>query len=99
MSLGIMVKINVKPGRGKEFERIFKDMQAGVHTHEKGKGLQYDIFVSRENPDVYWVVEQFADDNVFEAHCQAPYFLSGYAAMQDVIEGAPEAAMCNKINY
>lgn len=94
--LGIAVKLKVKPGKGPEMERVFKDMQAGVYANEADINLQYEMFISKEDPDVYWVFEQFIDEAALGEHMKRDYFIKGYEAQQQYLDGPPEVHMLTR---
>lgn len=80
---GVVVKFKVQPGKGPEFESIFKDLQAKVKASEPG-ALVYELSRAQGEADTYVAVEFYSDQAAFDAHCAAPYFLAAFPKLAEL---------------
>ena len=90
MPSAFVVKFKVKPGKNADFEKAFKEMQAGVRAHEPGN-LYYDLYLSNEDPQTYVIIEHYKDQAALAAHRNTEHGKKLFAALGDLIEGRPEA--------
>jgi quinol monooxygenase YgiN len=67
MTIGVIARVQVAPGKGAEFEAIFAEQAATVRQGEPGNRL-YQLVRSREDPTSYVVMELYEDEAAFEAH-------------------------------
>lgn len=92
---GVVVKFKVQPGKGPEFEQIFKDLQAKVKANEPG-ALVYDLVKASNEPETYVAVEFYSDQAAFDAHCAAPYFTAVIGKLMELWI-PPEATLVENI--
>lgn len=74
MGIGLVVRLKVHPGKGREFEEAFAVQAAGVRANEPGNKL-YRLVRSREDPDVYVVMELYDAEADLEVHRNAPHMV------------------------
>jgi quinol monooxygenase YgiN len=86
----MVVKFRVKAGKNAEFEKAFREMQAGVRDHEPGN-VYYDFFVDSTDPQLYVIVERYKDAGAVTAHGQSDHAKKMIATIRDLIDGRPEA--------
>ncbi len=72
MAIALIVKLNVRDGKGPEFEAAFADQALAVRANEPGNRL-YTLVRSRSDPQKYAVMEIYDDDAALQAHGAAPY--------------------------
>ena len=87
MAIGLIVRLKTNPGKGPAFEAAFAKQAAGVRANEPANKL-YQLVRSREDRNVYVVMEIYDDDAALAAHRAAPHM----AAMRPTIApliGAP----------
>ena len=67
--LAVIATVHAKPGKGPELEADFRAWAEVVKANEPGT-LQYTLNRSRENPDIYYALELYADEAALQAHMQ-----------------------------
>lgn len=73
MTIGIIATLTVATGKNAEFEEIFTELVTQVNTRETGCNF-YQVHKSRKDPQVYVVLEHYADQEAFDAHGKTEYF-------------------------
>ena len=89
MSIGIVAKLRCKEGANAEFEAGFKELQQAVNDNEPGCTL-YRLFKSRNDPSVYFVMEQYEDSDALAQHSQSDAFKAAGARLGPAMGGRPE---------
>lgn len=72
MTIGVIARVTIAPGKGAEFEEIFAAQAEQVRANEPANHM-YKLFRSRAAPDSYVVMEVYDDDAALEAHRAAPH--------------------------
>jgi quinol monooxygenase YgiN len=86
-----VVTFKIKPGKNEAFESAFREMQASVRANEPGN-LYYDLYrPSPDEPQTYVVVEHYRDAAAVQAHGRSDHGKKFFAAMHDLMNGAPKA--------
>jgi quinol monooxygenase YgiN len=85
----MVVKFRVKAGKNAEFEKIFREMQAGVREHEPGN-VYYDFFIDNADPQLYVIVERYKDADAVAAHGKSDHAKKMIAAIRDLMDGPPD---------
>lgn len=83
-----VVKFKVKAGQNAAFEKMFHEVEASVRENEPGN-VQYDLYVTAQDPQTYVVVEHYKDAAAVRAHGQFARKLFGN--MGNLTEGRPDA--------
>ena len=73
MTIGVIATLTVAEGKNAEFEGIFSKLVAQVNEKESRCNF-YQVHKSRSNAQVYVVLEQYVDQEAFEAHGKTEYF-------------------------
>jgi quinol monooxygenase YgiN len=69
MAIRLVVTFSALPGKGKDFAEAFAPVIEEVH---KEPGCQqYELFVSRDDPDKLVLLEKWADEATLDAHSAA----------------------------
>ena len=89
MTIGLIARINAKPGRGKDLERSFQRLQHVVLADEPGC-QQYDLYRSREGDHSYVVVERYEDQAAIDAHAQTDAAKEVMGQFGAFIDGRPD---------
>ena len=87
--IGVIATLTVAEGKNAEFEAIFTDLAKQVRANEPGN-LAYQLTKSRSNPQVYKVLELYADQDALSAHGQTEYFKAAGPKMGPCMGGRPE---------
>lgn len=91
MAIGVIATLKVQPGKGGEFEQVFRDLAAQVRANEPGNKL-YQVFKSRKDADTYIVMEIYADQAALEAHGKSDHFKAAGPKIAPTMGGRPDVA-------
>ncbi len=91
--IAVIATVRVKPGRGPELEADFRAWAEVVKAKEPGT-LQYNLNRSREDPDLYYAIELYADDAAVQAHMQN---FQGRPAGPDLTLEPPQIILLDRI--
>jgi len=89
MTIGMVVKLKIKPGKNAEFEKGFKEAQAGVRKEEPGC-LYYDLYQSGQDQHTYYVLERYTGQDAVDKHTKTAHFAKMMQAGPAVMDGPPE---------
>ena len=89
MTIGVIATIPVQEGKNAEFEAAFMKLAAQVLANEPGCRF-YALNRSKSNPQIYKVLESYADQAALEAHGQTEYFRAANVKLGAFVAGAPE---------
>ena len=96
MAIGVIAKLKVQEAKAAEFEAIFKDLAAQVRAKEPGNNF-YALHKSRTDPQLYIVLEQYADQAALDAHGKTDYFRAMGAKMGPCMAGAPSIELVDAV--
>jgi (4S)-4-hydroxy-5-phosphonooxypentane-2,3-dione isomerase len=94
--VALLSRVKAKEGRGEELIAAFQPVFELVE--EEPGTLLYVLHRSREDPDLFWVCELYADDDAFAAHrtsdamAAATPALAEFIAEAEFITGEPVSA-------
>jgi quinol monooxygenase YgiN len=91
----INAAIKAKEGSGNDLENIFKTY-APKFLQDPGC-LEYKVHRRLDNPDVFFIYEQYADDEALKFHSGAPHFKEMFGAMKPLLDGRPEIGLYKEI--
>ena len=89
----VIATVRAKPGKGPELEADFRAWAAVVKEKEPGT-LMYTLSRSREDPDLYYALETYADDAAVKAH------MTNFQARPpgpDIAAGPPQIMVLDKV--
>jgi quinol monooxygenase YgiN len=94
--VALLVRVKAKEGKAEELIAAFRPV---LEQAEKEAGtLLYILHRSKDDPDLFWVSELYADDDAFAAHsgsdamAAATPALGGLIAESELIIGEPVSA-------
>ena len=96
MSIGIVAKLRCKEGTNAEFEAGFRELQQAVRENEPGC-IFYLLFKSRNDPNTYFVMEQYEDADALGQHGQSDAFKAGGAKLGPFSGGRPEVELMDLV--
>lgn len=96
MAVGIVAKIRIQEGKNAEFEAVFGELAAAVRANEPGNNF-YALHKSRDDAQLYVVLEQYKDEAAVEAHRNAAHFKEGGKKMGACMAGAPEVELLDAV--
>lgn len=89
----LIATVRTKPGMGAELEADFGEWSKVVKANEPGT-LQYDLNRSREDADVYVVVESYFDEAALQIHVNN---LSARKNPPTMLAGPPTLQVLDKV--
>jgi quinol monooxygenase YgiN len=89
MTIGVIAKIPVQEGKAQEFEAFFTELAKQVRANEPGN-LAYQLTKSRNEPNVYKVLELYKDQDALTHHGGTEYFKAAGPKFAAVLAGRPE---------
>jgi quinol monooxygenase YgiN len=89
----VIATVRAKPGKGPELEADFRAWAKVVKEKEPGT-LMYTLNQSREDPELYYAVEQYKDDAAVQTH-MANFQARGRGP--DVAAGPPQILVLNQV--
>lgn len=89
MAIGVIATLKVQPGKGGEFEQVFRDLAAQVRANEPGNKL-YQVFKSRKEADTYVVMEVYQDQAALDAHGKSDHFKAAGPKIGPTMAGRPD---------
>lgn len=89
----VIATVRAKPGKGAELEADFAEWAKVVKANEPGC-LQYTLSRSREDAEVYYALETYADEAAIGVHMQNLQARTGGA---DVLVGPPQIQVLDRI--
>lgn len=63
------VTYKVKPGKRDEFFEKLEEKEVGDKSKAEKGNEKYEYFFSREDEDLIFLVEHWADEEAFNTHC------------------------------
>ncbi len=87
-AVGVVATLTVAEGKNAEFEATFADLAQAVRDNEPGNEF-YAVHQSKENPQVYKVLERYSDQAALEAHGQSDHFKAAGPKLAPCMGGAP----------
>jgi len=87
--IGVIATLTVAEGKNAEFEAIFTELAKQVRANEPGN-VAYQLTKSRGNPQVYKVLELYADQDALTSHGQTDYFKAAGPKLGPCMGGRPE---------
>lgn len=97
MSIALVVTLTVQDGKGEELEGVFRELAAKVRANEPGNQA-YKLAKSRTEPNVYKVLEIYADQDALTAHGQSDHFKTLSPKMGPCLAGRPAMEMLDGID-
>jgi quinol monooxygenase YgiN len=86
--IGIIATLTIQSGKESEFEAVFTDLAAKVRANEPGNVL-YQLTRSREQANVYKVLELYTDQDALTAHGKTDHYRAAGPKLGGVLGGAP----------
>ncbi len=96
MALGVIATLTVQPGKNEEFEAVFSELARQVIANEPD-ALFYSLHHSREEPQVYKVLEQYASSDALDAHGKTEYFQAASKKLGACLAAAPELEILDAV--
>jgi quinol monooxygenase YgiN len=97
MAIGVVATLKVQEGKNADFEKVFTELARAVRENEPGNNY-YELHQSREDSQVYVVMEQYKDQAALDAHGQTDYFKAAGASMGGFMGGAPNIEFFDSID-
>ena len=88
-AVGVIATLTVADGKNAEFEAAFAELVAAVRANEPGNEF-YSLTRSRANPQVYKVLERYADQAAVDAHGNSAHFRAAGPKLAPCLAAPPE---------
>lgn len=89
MAIGIIARLTVQQGKNAEFETVFGELAAAVRANETGNNF-YALHQSREDANLYVVMEQYRDEDAVAAHRASDHFRTIGAKLGPLLAAPPD---------
>jgi quinol monooxygenase YgiN len=89
----VVATVRAKPGKGPELEEDFRDWAKVVKANEPGT-LEYTLYRSKDDPEVYVALELYENEAAIEAHRKNFRARQGGA---DVAAGPPTILLLERV--
>lgn len=86
--IGVVATLTAAEGKGGDLEKVFGDLAAKVKANEPGC-LMYQLTKSRTEPNVYKVLELYADEDALKHHGGTEYFKAAGPGIGACLGGRP----------
>jgi len=88
--IGLIARLKVQPGKGAEFEALFKTLAAKVTSDANEPGnLLYQLTKSRSDPNEYVVLELYRDQAAVDAHPKTAHFTEIFPKIGALLQPGP----------
>ena len=87
--IGLIARLKVQPGKGAEFEALFKTLAATVTSDAEPGNLLYQLTRSRSDPDQYVVMELYRDQAAVDAHSKTAHFTEIFPKIGALLQPGP----------
>jgi quinol monooxygenase YgiN len=88
-AIGVIATLTVAEGKNAEFEAVFSALAAEVRANEPGNEF-YTLTRSKANPQVYKVLESYANQAALDAHGKTDYYRAAGPKLAPCLAAAPE---------
>lgn len=87
----IVAPIQIKEGHKAAFIEAMLDDARGSVNNEPGC-LRFDVIQDGADANRIWLYEVYEDEAAFQAHLQAPHFITWRDTVKDLMEEGPQGA-------
>ena len=94
--IAILATLKCQEGKADEFEAVVKQLMAAVRANEPGNKV-YQFARSRTEPNVYKVLEIYADQDAIATHRGAEHFRTLGRQMGAFMDGAPQVEVLDAV--
>ena len=85
--IGVVATLNIKEGKGAEFEAVANQLVEKVNANEEGV-VYYDLY--KQDDTTYVFLERYKDKAALDLHRKTDYFRAIGAQMGAFLTGAPD---------
>ena len=96
MSITVIAKLKVQPGKEAEFEEAGKQMISTVKTAEPGT-LTYILHKNTKDPTEFVYYEVYQDQAAFESHGKTDHMKAFGGKIGALLAGRPEIAILTEV--
>jgi quinol monooxygenase YgiN len=96
MSISLLAKIKVQPGKEAEFTTAAKEMIATVKTAEPGT-LAYILHQNSKDPTEFIYYEAYKDQAAFDAHGKTDHMKAFGGKIGSILAGRPELTFLTEV--
>lgn len=96
MALTVLARARALPGKEQEMERAL--LENAAESRKEDACLHYSVIRQADDPAVYGTVERWRSKEDLDRHMQSPHVQRLFAALADVLAGAPEIGAYEELN-
>lgn len=85
----VLAKLTAQPGKEAEMRAALEAMVAEVDAKEPGV-LKYTMHTVETDPNVFWMIEEYADEATFAAHGTTDHMKAFAMGMREIAAARPE---------
>lgn len=89
----MLVEINIKPGKEKEFLEVFKRNHLG--TRQEPGNLRFDVLQDPEISTRFYAYEVYIDENALQQHRQTEHYHRCVKELEPLMTGARSKKIFN----
>jgi quinol monooxygenase YgiN len=86
--IGICAQFTCQAGKNAEFEKLLSEFATTVKANEPG-ALVYQFCQDKKNPDNYFMLELYANQEALDAHGKTDYMAALVGQIGPFLAGAP----------
>jgi len=94
--IGVIAKLPIKEGMEDDFIAAFKELKEKV-AKDKGT-LAYSVSKAKSDPNVFYIVERYEDQDAFKLHGSTDHFKAFNAKVPPFLAGRPEIIMLEELD-
>ena len=94
--VAVTALLRAKKGSEAALERILRELSESVREQEPDC-LLYRAARSQHDPQLYVVLERYADEAALAAHANSEHYRSAISELMESLEDMPEIALFNEI--
>jgi quinol monooxygenase YgiN len=68
--LSVIAHVKIDPEKQATFTSMFRELRQEIVAKEPNT-LMYELFRSRSEENMFYIIEKYRDDNAFNFHCEA----------------------------
>lgn len=97
MTIGVVARMKIQPGKQGEFERVFAELSAAIRANETGNTF-YQLCRSRTDANEYVVLEAYESDEALERHKSSAHMRDAGPKLAAVLAGRPQIEVFDAIS-
>lgn len=89
----VLAKTMTLPGKSEEFKKNITELAPKTRAYPGC--VSYQVLQSKEDEDVFWMVEEWDNEEAFAAHFNEPFTKEFEKTLEGVVTGDVEPYVCD----